>query len=90
MKEMNKLIHSQSSQSLFSVAGASQAGVWEHPLLDELARDANGGYHFVVIPVKDVDKLSMNAIRHAKLLNGEIIAVHIILTPSDRDKMEYR
>jgi hypothetical protein len=90
MIETNKLIHSQSSQSLFSVAGESQAGVSEHPLLDEMALDGKGGYHFVVIPVADVDKLSMNAIRYAKLLSGEIVAVHIVLNPSNRDKMEYR
>jgi len=90
MIETDKLIHSQSSQALFSVAGASEAGVSGHPLLDELALHAKGGYHFVVIPVADVDKLSMNAIRYAKLLSGEIVAVHILLNPSDREKMEYR
>lgn len=85
---MNKLIHSQSLQSLFSVTGESQAAVTKHPLLYETAPDAKGG--FVVIPVADVDQLSMNAISYTKLLGGEIVAVHILLNPSDRDKMEYR
>lgn len=90
MTEMNKMIHSQSLQSLFSVVGTPQITVLEHPLLDEMAFDTKGGYHFVVIPVADVDKLSMNAIRYAKLLSGEIVAVHILLNPSDRDRIEYR
>lgn len=90
MTEMNKLIHSQSLQSLFSVVGESQEAALEHPSLDEMALDAKNGNHFVVIPVADVDKLSMNAIRYAKLLSGEIVAIHILLNPSDRDKMEYR
>jgi hypothetical protein len=86
---MNKLIHSQSLQSLFSVAGASHT-VSDRPLLGEKAFDAKGGHHFVVIPVADVDKLSMNAILYAKLLSGEIVAVHILLNPSDREGIEYR
>jgi hypothetical protein len=84
------LIHSQSSHSLFSVVGASQVAASEYPLVHEMALDRKGGYHFVVIPVADVDKLSINAIRYAKLLSGEIVAVHILLNPSNRDKMEYR
>jgi hypothetical protein len=46
--------------------------------------------HFVVIPVEDVDKMSINAIRYAKILSGEIAAVHILLNPSDGDGIEYR
>lgn len=48
------------------------------------------GNHFVVIPVADVDKQSMNAIRYAKILSGEIMAIHILLNPFDRDGIEYR
>jgi hypothetical protein len=44
----------------------------------------------VVIPVEDVDKMSMNAIRYAKILSGAIAAVHILLNPSDREGIEYR
>jgi hypothetical protein len=84
------LIHSQSLQSIFSVVGASRAAVSEQPLLDEMAFDVKGGCHFVVIPVEDVDKMSMNAIRYAKLLSGEIAAVHILINPFDRDGIEYR
>jgi hypothetical protein len=86
----NETIHSQSSQPLFSMGGASQIAVMELPVLYEMAPDAEGGGHFVVIPVEDVDKLSMNAIRYAKLLNGEIVAVHILLNPFDLDQTEYR
>ena len=88
--EVSKLIQLQSLHSLFRVAGASQTAVLEHPLLDEMAIGAKGENRFVVIPVADVDKLSMNAISYAKLLGGEIVAVHILLNSSDRDKMEYR
>jgi hypothetical protein len=90
MTEMNKLTDSQSFQSPCSVVGTSRAVVSELPLLDEMALDARGGYHFVVIPIADMDKVSMNAIRYARLLGGAIVAVHILLNPSDRVKMEYR
>lgn len=90
---MNKMMHSQSLQSLFSVVEASQVAVLEHPLLDDVFFDVKGGQHFVVVPIADVDKLSMNAITnaicYAKLLRGKIAAVHILLNPSDRDRMEY-
>ena len=89
MKEMNKMIHSQSLHSFFSADGASQAAVLENPLLEEPALDAKGD-HFVVIPVAEVNKVSMNAIRYAKVLNGEIVAVHILLKPSDRVGLECR
>ena len=52
--------------------------------------DAKSGHHFVVIPVANVDKLSINAIRYAKYLSGEIVAVHILLNPSDSNEMETR
>ncbi len=48
------------------------------------------GNHFIVIPVEDVDKMSMNAIRYANILGGEIVAIHILLNPSDEDEIEYR
>src|SRR5271157_287160 len=84
---MNKLIQSQSLQLLCSADGASQTAVLENLLLDEPALDAKGD-HFVVIPVAEVDKVSMNAIRYAKILSGEIVAVHILLKPSDRVGLE--
>ncbi len=87
---MNKMMHSQSLQSSFSADGASQVAVLEHPLLDDVVIDVKGAQHFVVIPIADVDKLSMNAVRYAKVLDGKIVAVHILLNPSDRDTMEYR
>jgi hypothetical protein len=57
---------------------------------DDMAFDARDGCHFVVIPVEDVDKMSMNAIRYARILSGEIVGIHILLNPSDRDGIEYR
>ena len=86
---MNKLNHSQLLQSLIGANGASQVAVLENPLLDETALDAKGD-HFVVVPVAEVNKVSMNAIRYAKVLNGEIVAVHILLKPSERVGLECR
>ena len=80
--KMNEMIRSQSLQLLCSADGASQAAVLENPLPDEATLDAKGD-HFVVVPVAEVNKVSMNAIRYAKVLNGEIVAVHILLKPSD-------
>ncbi len=85
---MNKLINSHSVQSLMSGTGASQVAFSECALLDASAPDAKSGHHFVVIPVANVDKLSVNAIRYAKYLSGEIVAVHILLNPSDGNEME--
>jgi hypothetical protein len=83
------MIHSQSLQSLFSVVGAPQIAISERPLLDEMSLDTKGD-HFVIIPVAEVDEVSMNAIRYARALSGEIVAVHILLNPSDREGIEYR
>lgn len=85
---MNKLINSNSFQSLISGRGVSQVAFSEFPPLDDWTLDAKSGHHFVVIPVANVDRLSVNAIRYAKYLSGEIVAVHILLNPSDGNEME--
>ena len=86
---MNKKMHTQSLTFSFNADGASQAAVLEHTFHNEPALDAKGD-HFVVIPVAEVNKMSMNAIHYAKVLAGEIIAVHVLLNPSDRDVLEHR
>ena len=53
-----------------------------------MAPDTKNGDHFVVIPVANVDKVSMNAIRYSKLFRGAIVAVHVLLNPSCRQEME--
>jgi hypothetical protein len=53
-----------------------------------MASDAKNGDHFVVIPVANVDKVSMNAIRYSKPFRGAIVAVHVLLNPSCRQEME--
>jgi hypothetical protein len=58
--------------------------------VDDTDYSPKRGNHFVVIPVEDVDKMSMNAIRYAKILSGETVAVHILINPADRDEIEYR
>ncbi|MGO9379953.1 MAG: hypothetical protein ACLPN1_03895 [Dissulfurispiraceae bacterium] len=88
MTDMNRLIESQSLQSRFSTVVASQVATSKYPLLDEMALDAKRGHHFVVILVANLDKVSMNAIRYAKLFSGEIVAVHILLNSSERQEME--
>ena|ERR1700690_661839 len=50
--------------------------------------DPKSGHHFVIIPVANIDKLSMNAIRYAKYLKGDIVAVHILVNPSDDTALE--
>ena len=84
-----KLLNTKTLQTLFSVVDSSQATVLENPLLEEMALDAKGD-HFVVIPVAELNKVSINAIRYAKVLNGEIVAVHILLKPSVMVGLECR
>ena len=55
-----------------------------------MAPEAKNGDHFAVIPVANVEKVSMNAIRYSKLLGSAIVAVHILLHPSCRQEMESR
>ncbi len=77
------MIHSQSRYSFFDVPGVSQLAVAGHVMFDP--KDGN---RFVVVPVSGVDKTVMNAIRYAKRLSGNIFAVHILLNPSDKDRIE--
>jgi hypothetical protein len=87
---MNKVIHSQSSQSPFGEVGASQAAVADAPSPSKMPLDRKSRHHFVVIPVADADKLSINALQYAKLLSSDIVAVHVLLNPSDVEGIEYR
>ena len=90
IREMIKIIYVHYLQSRFSVVGASQATVSERLTDAEAARVPDSGRHFVLVPVADVDKLSLNALRYAKTLGGEAVAVHILLDSLDRDKLECR
>src|SRR5208282_824001 len=81
-------IHSQSLNSLFDVPGASQIAVAGHVMFDQIKIDLQNENRFVVVPVAGVDKTVMNAIRYAKSLFGNIFAVHILLNPSDKDRIE--
>ena len=74
--------------SFFNVPGASQIAVAGHILPDNVRFDPTHGNHFIVIPVADVDKTVLNAIRYAKLLSGNIFAVHILINPSSKDRIE--
>ncbi len=56
----------------------------EHKIFE----DAGHGYHYFVIPVEDVNKLVVNAIRYAKRLCGQIVAMHILLSSGDRSGIE--
>jgi len=74
--------------SFFDVPGASQRAVTGHVMFDKLKLDPKNENRFVVVPVAGVDKTVINAIRYAKRLLGNIFAVHILLNPSDKDRIE--
>jgi hypothetical protein len=74
--------------SFFDVPEASQLAVAEHVMFDKMKLDPKNGKRFVVVPVSGVDKAVINAIRYAGRLLGNISAVHILLNPSDKDKIE--
>jgi len=83
-------MYSQSLYRDFDVPGASQIAVAEHVMFDDMKLGPENGNRFVVIPVAGVDKTVMNAIRYAKRLFGSIVAVHILLDPSDKDRIEHQ
>ena len=58
--------------------------------VDDLDFSEKRGKHFVVIPVAEVNMPTMNALQYAKILSGEIVAIHVLLNPSDRDSIEYQ
>ncbi|MGO9013570.1 MAG: hypothetical protein ACLQF0_01195 [Dissulfurispiraceae bacterium] len=74
--------------SFFSVHGANQLSAVGHVFGDNANFNTKNGNRFVVVPVPGVDKAVINAIQYAKLLTGNIVAVHILLDPSERDKIE--
>ncbi len=82
------MIHSQSLYSFFNVPGTSQIAVSGNLIFDNMKLDAVNGNRFVVVPVADVDKAAINAVRYAKRLFGNIFAVHILLDPSDKERIE--
>jgi hypothetical protein len=82
------MMYSQSLYRDFDVPGASQIAVAGHVMFDDMKLDPENGNSFIVIPVADVDKAAINAVRYAKLLSGNIVAVHILLNPSDKDRIE--
>ena len=74
--------------SFFSVPGAYQLAAVGHVICYHMNFDPKNGNRFVVVPVSGVDKAVINAIEYAKLLAGNIVAVHILLTPSGKDRIE--
>jgi len=74
--------------SFFSIPGAYQLAATGHVLFDNMIFDPKNGNRFVVVPVSSVDKAVINAVRYAKLIAGNIVAVHILLNPSDKDRIE--
>jgi len=57
-------------------------------LFNNMIIGPKNGNHFLVVPVAGVDKAVINAVRYAKLIAGNIVAVHILLDPSDKDRIE--
>jgi hypothetical protein len=84
------MIHSQSLYGLFGVPGASQIAVSGRVTFGDMELDLINGNRFVVVPVAGVDKTVMNALQYARRLSGNIFAVHILLNPSDKDKIEHQ
>lgn len=82
------MMHSQSLYRDFDVPGASQIAVAGHVPFDDVKLGPVNGNRFVVIPVAGVDRTVTNAIRYAKKLIGDVSAVHILLAPSDKDRIE--
>ncbi len=74
--------------SFFSVPGEYQLASAGHVFSDNMNFDPKNGDRFVVVPVAGVDKAVINTIQYAKLLAGNIVAVHILLNPSDKDRIE--
>lgn len=75
--------------SFFSAPGAYQLAAAGHVLFDNTIlfnpKDRN---RFLVVPVAGVDKAVINALQYAKLIAGNIVAVHILLDPPDKDRIE--
>ena len=74
--------------SFFGVPGESQLAAIGHVLCYNTNFNPKNGNRFVVVPVSGVDKAVINAIQYAKLIAGNIVAVHILLNTSDKDKIE--
>ncbi len=74
--------------SFLSVPGEYQLAAVGHVLFDNMNFDPNNGNRFVVVPVPGVDKAVMKAIQYAKRISGNIVAVHILLNPPDKDIIE--
>lgn len=56
--------------------------------IEDLDFDPKWGNHFIAIPVAEVNRPVMNALRYARLLGGRTVAVHILLNSSKRDGLE--
>ncbi len=74
--------------SFYSIPGEPQLAAVGHVFYDKKSFVPKDGNRFVVVPVAGVDKAVINAIRYAKLVPGNIVAVHILLNPSDKDRIE--
>ncbi len=74
--------------SFFSAPGAYQSAATGHVLLDNtIFFNPKNRNRFLVVPVAGVDKAVINALQYAKLIAGNVVAVHILLNPSDKDRI---
>jgi|SRR5208283_1056770 len=74
--------------NLFSVHGTYQLAAVGHVFCDNMSFDPEKGNRFAVVPVTGVDKAVINAIQYAKRIARNIVAVHILLNPLDKDRIE--
>lgn len=75
-------------KGFLNTPGAPQLAVAGPVRPDNIKFDPGSGNNIIVVPVGEVDKAVMNAIRYTKLLSGNIFAVHVLLNPSDRERIE--
>ena len=80
----------QALERLSRVPGDPPISLVGHPSSHEVVFSARDREHFVLILVEDLNKPVMNAIRYARLLSGETVAIHVQINPSDRERIEER
>ena len=73
--------------SFSSIPDAYQSAATGHVLFDNMLFDPKNGNRFLVVPVSGVDKAVINAVQYAKLIAGNIVAIHILLNPPDKDRI---
>jgi hypothetical protein len=67
---------------------SSPVSIAKYTAVEDLNFVPQWGTHFIAIPVSEVNRPVMNALRYARLLGGRTVAIHILLNSSNRDGLE--